>query len=136
MNVFRIEHADDGRGPWATGAVYDYNDAHRCRDYHSAGNQPGPHCRGEYGTPLHKLFNYSEEYRAFFFGFKSRAQLQRWLKSKAGRRAMRDKGMILRVYQIDRKNVAKGNWQIAFRRDCAVPVNTLDLATLKPIGNA
>ncbi|RWM84298.1 hypothetical protein [Mesorhizobium sp.] len=137
MHVYRIEHPVSGAGPWQTGAVYNYDSHPRVAYDHSAYDPPGPRTMGEEGTPLAKLFNYAADCDSYVFGFKSKAQLRRWFRSQAGRRAMQSSGLaVLRVYQVDHKHVARGNWQIAFRATSATPVATLDLVTLKPIGNA
>jgi hypothetical protein len=137
MHVYRIEHPNDAsEGPWQTGAVSRYDGHPRVDGDHSAYDPPGPCSYGEHGTALYALFNECRaSYRDFYFGFRSKTQLVRWFKSKAGRLAMQEAGSaVLRVYEVDPQHVAKGNWQVAFRHSAAKPIATLDLATLKPAG--
>jgi hypothetical protein len=130
MLVYRIEDAK-GDGPWHVGAVFDYDDAHRCRRAHSAYDPPGPCSYEELGTDLHNTFrNRASDANEFFFGFRSKAQLRRWFRSAVGRRAMKKHGLSLAVFDVDPAHVAQGNWQLAFRRALATRVSTLDLVTL------
>ncbi|MER9628915.1 hypothetical protein [Mesorhizobium sp. M0296] len=137
MNVYRIEHPNDASGgPWQTGAVFRYDGHPRVNGDHSAYDPPGPRSYGEHGTALYALFNECRaSYGDFYFGFRSKTQLVRWFKSKAGRQAMQEGGSaVLRVYEVDPQHVVAGNWQIAFRHSAAKPIATLDLATLKTAG--
>jgi hypothetical protein len=137
VNVYRIEHpAFPSEGPWQTGAVSRYDGHPRVDGDHSAYDPPGPRSYGEHGTALFALFNECRaSYHDFYFGFRSKTQLVRWFRSKAGREAMQAGGLaVLRVYEVDPEHVVAGNWQVAFRHTAAKPIATLDLATLKPAG--
>ncbi|KAA3452743.1 hypothetical protein C7I87_00760 [Mesorhizobium sp. SARCC-RB16n] len=136
MHVYRIEHPNHpDEGPWQTGAVYRY-DANRREDACSAYDHPGPRCSGEAGTALSHIFRQDRSAReSYVFGFRSKTQLVLWFSSKAGRQAMQEAGTAtLRVYEVAPEHVAKGNRQVAFKRDAARPVATLNLATFKPAG--
>jgi len=129
MHVYRIENAE-GCGPWHAGSGRDaYNKNHRCRDdSHSCSEPPGPF--SEYGTPLKAHFDATDG-AGYLFGFKSRAQLKRWFRSMAGRRAMAKAGFRLSLYEVPASKVVAGKWQVAFDRKAAALRGTMDVATLQ-----
>ena len=127
MLVYRIEDGE-GRGPFTTGKSIAYTVGHKCHDGHSAGDPPNP-SNDYHGGDLAERFCAGVHY----CGFKSKAQLRRWFRSQAGRRALKKEGFHVSVFDIPKKEVLKGHWQIAFRRPAFDVVGKLDLETLKQV---
>jgi len=128
MLVYRIEDGES-RGPFCGRGDFIYDNNHRCHDEHSC--QSPPNARGEVGTPLGDMWHRGDQY-AFQhrFGFRSRAQLKRWFRSKAGRRAMMRNGYKVAVYEVPKDAVWQGKWQVVFNADKATPKETINLETL------
>jgi hypothetical protein len=133
VKVYRIEHAETGQGPFSCGIRHKYDEAHRCRDRdHSAANPPGPLSYGEHGTALADLYDKrGSEAVSYVFGFESLKQLKGWFRSKLGRRALAQEGMVLATFEVPENAIARGNWQVAFKRSQAYRLANMDLVELR-----
>lgn len=129
MKIYRIEHKISRCGPFNGSATRAYDDNHKCHEDHSSYDPPGPWGLGEQGTELSQVFK-ARDHSTYYFGFRSKAQLKRWFRSAAGRRAMAKEGFVVGLYEAPREVVAKGNWQVAFQRLNASLIRDLDVVTL------
>ncbi|MGV1762783.1 hypothetical protein [Rhizobium rhizogenes] len=122
MLVYRIEH-ENGQGAFDAGLA-------RLHDDHtslgvSAYDHPAPRSYGEQGTPLARLFGYSDEQQNYYFGCRSKPQLRMWFRSEAGRRAMAAEGGMMVTYDVPEEHLARGRYQVAFRKDHATQVSAV-----------
>jgi hypothetical protein len=72
----------------------------------------------------------SGQRKRFRFGFSSRKQLKTWFFTKKVRKAIHDDGFHISVYEIETKNVIKGESQAIFRKCKAKLVGRISMVQL------
>jgi hypothetical protein len=120
--IYRIEHKN-GQGAFDAGLAYDHDDNSKAGV--SSYSHPAPRSFEEDGTPLARLFAYSDEQRNYIFGCRSKTQLRMWFRSAPGRRAMASNGGLMVTYEVPKTAVAMGRTQVAFRKDQATRVSAV-----------
>lgn len=123
MHVYRVENKYTSLGPWKMVEVdgervhpvtlYEYNK----RIGHHPSTHPCPHKEGMTG------------WRKMHFGCQSLALLMEWFPCIEGRKAF-SHIMHLAVYDVDLEHVVFGEMQVAFRKEEATLLKTLDIERL------
>lgn len=118
ITVWRMEDPRTGHGPFASGVVKS-NWGHY--------DPPGPHS----DTGMKRGWNSLSrgEKDAYYFGFDSLAAFKRWFAGRLDHYERR--GMTLRAYKVPAQYAIRGDWQVAFRKDCATLVGERSVCSTK-----